>query len=83
MTIWKQTVDFKTARIRKVVDRFIDWRGAVQELECGHILKSLEKDGRKTRHCYACQETGKGGEVVALHDIRCGCYRCSEREPAP
>lgn len=66
--------------LRRVVDRFEDWRGKQEELECGHIL---QKSSRAARRCVPCLKTGKGGEVVALHDIRCGCYRCTERKARP
>lgn len=60
---------------RKIVDQFIDFRGYCEELECGHILLRGKGDCEK-RHCAPCAETGTGGEVPALHDIRCGCRRC-------
>lgn len=78
-------VDFAkllTCPERIVVDRFTDWRGSMDELECGHFV--LAQFNFLTRHrCRQCAETGTGGEVVALHDIRCGCYRCTERPPCP
>lgn len=75
-----------SALLRRVVDCFSDWRGPMQELECGHFVKgrgSLPCFTTGGLHCTQCAETGTGGEVVALHDIRCGCYRCMGREAKP
>lgn len=73
------------APLRALVDQFEDWRGKMQELECGHIIRGRGclPMGVGFCRCDACLETGTGGEVVALHDIRCGCYRCTNRSPKP
>ena len=63
---------------RKIVDQFIDFRGYCEELECGHILLRGEGEYRKRHcHCMPCSESGTGGEVPALHDVRCGCRNCA------
>ncbi|MGZ3458975.1 MAG: hypothetical protein ACXU86_10785 [Archangium sp.] len=67
-------------RLRRVLERFTDWRGEMVRLECGHIIRHDPKTKGKRRQCRPCQRSGRGGLVPALHDFRCGCAPCMGRE---
>jgi hypothetical protein len=68
--------------MRRVLERFTDWRGRVVRLNCGHII--TDNGSAVRRMCPECTkranlEPYEPAYIPALHDIRCGCGPCNGR----